>query len=75
MVYQSEHRSIEEPQAEHVVRGPREGFTETIDVNISLLRRRIRSPKLTIQSQKIGKEAQTEVSVTYILLLIQRIIG
>ncbi|MDG5786805.1 spore germination protein [Evansella sp. AB-P1] len=61
-----EKRSIEEPTAEQVVRGPREGFTETIDDNISLLRRRIRSPKLTFQSKKFGEVTQTEVAVAYI---------
>ncbi|MDQ0255075.1 spore germination protein KA [Evansella vedderi] len=61
-----EKRSIEEPQAEHVVRGPREGFTETIDDNISLLRRRVRSPKLTVKGRSIGDITQTEVSVVYI---------
>ncbi|MBU8906638.1 spore germination protein [Desertibacillus haloalkaliphilus] len=61
-----EARSIEEPNAEHVVRGPREGFTEAIDVNLSLLRRRIRSPRLAIHTQLIGQLTETEVAVAYI---------
>ncbi|MEW9671261.1 spore germination protein [Ammoniphilus sp. 3BR4] len=33
-----EKRSVEEPSAESVVRGPRDGFTETLGVNTSLLK-------------------------------------
>jgi hypothetical protein len=61
-----EKRAIEEPSAEPVVRGPREGFTETLSVNISLLRRRLRSPKLKMQQIKIGRYTQTEVVLAYI---------
>ena len=39
-----EKRSIEEPQAETAIRGPREGFTESIGVNTTLLRRIIKDP-------------------------------
>lgn len=61
-----EKRGIEEPTAEAVVRGPREGFTETIAVNTSLLRRKLRSPQLKLLPQKIGRYTQTEVVVAYI---------
>ncbi|WP_246321053.1 spore germination protein [Paenibacillus germinis] len=37
-----EKREKEEPQAESVVHGPREGFTETLAVNTLILRRRIK---------------------------------
>jgi len=37
-------RSISEPITESVVRGPREGFTETLRTNTALLRRRIKTP-------------------------------
>src|SRR5699024_7755268 len=42
----TEHRAIEEPAAEEVVRGPREGFIEELSVNVSLLRKRIQTPQL-----------------------------
>jgi hypothetical protein len=60
-----EKRSIEEPQAESVVRGPRDGFTETIGTNIMLLRRKIKSPNLKIKSLNIGRYSKTEVAVMY----------
>lgn len=61
-----EKRSVEEPTAESVIRGPREGFTESLGVNSSLIRRKIRSPKLKMKSMKIGRLTQTEVIVSYV---------
>lgn len=61
-----EKRSIEEPIAESVVRGPRLGFTETLGVNTSMLRRSIRSPALKMKSLTVGRFTRTEVIVTYI---------
>lgn len=61
-----EKRNIDEPMAESVVRGPREGFTETLQVNASMLRRRIRSPKLKMKPMTIGRYTQTKVVIAYI---------
>jgi spore germination protein KA len=61
-----EKRSIEEPSAESVVRGPRDGFTETLNVNTSLLRRKLKSPDLKMNSFSIGRYSQTQVVVMYI---------
>ncbi|MEW9699852.1 spore germination protein [Paenibacillus sp. SI8] len=62
----SETRSIEEPQTQTVIRGPKEGFTENIRTNTMLLRRKIRSPDLRFESLKIGRYTQTEVNVAYL---------
>lgn len=59
-------RAITEPEAETVIRGPREGFIESLRVNTSLIRRRIRSPNLWIESVNIGSLSQTEVAFAYI---------
>ena len=61
-----EKRSIEEPSAEGVVRGPRDGFTETLGINITLIRRRIKSPDLKMVTMKIGHYTQTSVVLSYI---------
>ncbi|MFC4598880.1 spore germination protein [Cohnella hongkongensis] len=61
-----EKRAIEEPTGELVVRGPREGFTETLEVNTSLLRRRIRSPQLKMKTLKLGRYTQTAITLAYI---------
>lgn len=59
-------RSIQEPTAESVVRGPRDGFIETLSTNIVLLRRKIKSPHLKIKSLHIGRYSQTKVVIMYI---------
>lgn len=61
-----EGRSIENPENEATVRGPREGFTETILVNLSLIRRRIKTPHLRFDSYHIGLISQTTVIVAYL---------
>lgn len=61
-----EKRAVEEPLSETVVRGPREGFTESSVVNTSLLRRRIKSPKLKMISLNIGRETQTKTTIAYL---------
>ncbi|UOF89272.1 spore germination protein [Fodinisporobacter ferrooxydans] len=67
-----EKRSIEEPTAEGVVRGPRDGFVETLRVNTSLLRRKIKSPDLKLKSMKIGRYTQTDVVIAYIEGLVEQ---
>ncbi|MET3545913.1 spore germination protein KA [Paenibacillus favisporus] len=59
-------RSVEEPSSQTVIRGPKEGFTEDITTNIALLRRKIKSPHLTIESHVIGTYTRTNVSIAYI---------
>lgn len=59
-------RSIEQPQSEQVVRGPRDGFTENLRNNTSLVRRRIRTPYFSVKSMKVGHKTKTDVAVAYI---------
>lgn len=61
-----EARSVEEPQTEVVVRGPREGFVEVLRVNTSMLRRRIHSPDFKIEEMTVGRKTNTKVAVAYI---------
>jgi spore germination protein KA len=59
-------RAIHEPSAESVLRGPREGFIESIRTNTALLRRKIRSPHLKIQTMNIGTYSVTPVAIAYL---------
>ncbi|MGV2968267.1 spore germination protein [Paenibacillus sp. AGC30] len=59
-------RSVEEPTSQTVVRGPKEGFTEELTTNITLVRRKIRTPDLKFQMHTIGKYTQTVVALAYI---------
>lgn len=55
-----------EPQSESVVRGPREGFSESLEVNVTLLRRRIRSPMLKFNYLQLGRQTRTKIAVVYL---------
>ena len=59
-------RGIEEPQTEATVRGPREGFTETLRINTSMLRRKIKNPSLRFETVQVGERTKTDVCVAYI---------
>lgn len=59
-------RNVEEPSSQSVVRGPKDGFTETIRTNTALIRRKVKDPNLWIKTKTIGKRTKTEVSVAYI---------
>lgn len=61
-----EKRSVDEPQTETVVRGPKDGFIESIAVNKALIRRRIKDPMLRMKGMQIGVRTKTNVEVTYI---------
>lgn len=59
-------RGVSEPSTESVVRGPREGFTETIRFNTVLVRRRIRDTKLKFKAISYGTRSRTDIVVAYI---------
>ena len=63
---QFEKRAVQESQTEVVIRGPRDGFTETLRTNTSLVRRRIRSTQLKFESFTVGEFTQTDVVIAYI---------
>lgn len=60
------HRSIDEPSSEPVVRGPREGFVEAIQVNTSMLRRKIKNSQLKMEYVNIGQISQTKIAISYL---------
>lgn len=59
-------RAISESVAEPVVRGPRESFIEALRVNTALIRRRIKSPRLKIESFRLGEVTDTDIAIVYI---------
>lgn len=59
-------RAISEPSSARVVRGPREGFTESITTNLSLVRRKIVNPDLKFKFREIGERTNTKVCICYI---------
>ncbi len=61
-----EKRTVQEPNTEMIVRGPREGFIEDIHINRSLLRKKIKNNHLVFEEMTIGKQTRTLVNVFYI---------
>ncbi len=59
-------RSIEEPQSEKVIRGPREGFIESLQVNTAMVRRIIKSAALKMKPINKGEYTKTEIVLAYI---------
>ena len=59
-------RQVSEPVSENVVRGPREGFTESIKINMSLIRRRLKNPGLKFEFMTVGTKTQTEITICYL---------
>ena len=59
-------RSIAEPPTSTVMRGPREGFVESVKVNLMLIRKRLRTDKLKTVNLTIGKYTNTLVTVCYL---------
>ncbi|AFM39251.1 spore germination protein, GerA family [Desulfosporosinus acidiphilus SJ4] len=61
-----EARGVEEPETESVVRGPREGFVESLGTNISLIRRKIKNPNLMVEKVTVGKQTKTSLCILHI---------
>lgn len=61
-----ERRSIQEPNTEAVIRGPRDGFTETLRVNTALIRLRLKDPDLRVKNMTVGKRTNTDIALVYI---------
>ena len=63
---------IQEPDSEKVVRGSKEGFADSVKINTSLLRKRIRSTKLCVKEKKLGVRSHTLVNLVYMKDLVRR---
>lgn len=59
-------RSVENPKREAAVRGPLESFTEVLQTNMLLLRRRFKHPDLTFENLRGGAYTNTEVVIAYL---------
>lgn len=62
----AEKRAIEEAPSEPVIRGPRDSFVEDIEVNVSLIRRRLQHPALKVEPFSLGKYSDTDLVIVYL---------
>lgn len=61
-----EHRAVNIPQNEKLVRGPQEGFNENLRTNITLLRRIIRREDLVCEYRTLGSDNNQRVGIMYL---------
>lgn len=60
-----ESRGINEPSGENNLTGSHEGFVEVIRTNMSLIRRKIKSPVLVQKLFVLGDKSQTDLCICY----------
>lgn len=58
-------RGIEQPATEQVIRGSREGFIESLGTNLGLIRYRLQSTQLQVDSLEIGRRTKTKVAICF----------
>ena len=59
-------RGVSEPESEVVQRGSREGFTEPLRVNMSMIRRRMKTPDLKFEQMTVGADSKTQLMICYL---------
>lgn len=59
-------RAVTEPEAEKVTKGPREGYTESLMTNLSLLRRKLATPDLKLKFRRLGRRSNTRACLCYL---------
>jgi spore germination protein KA len=60
-----EKRAVEESDSEAITRGSREGFTEVLSVNVTMIRRIIKDSSLVFENMTIGRQTKTNVAICY----------
>jgi len=63
---EAEHRAVPTPELSFTLRGPQDCFTENLDVNLSLLRYRMKDKNAKIKKYEVGLRTKTQVAVVYI---------
>ena len=59
-------RSIEQSETESVIVGPHDAFNESLDTNLSIIRRRLKSNRLKVVQFEVGEVFKTKVCMLYI---------
>lgn len=65
-LYKFPTRAPTEPPTSPVIQGPREGFVEDMQTNITLLRRRLKTENLVLTTLRVGSQTQTKVVLAYL---------
>ena len=60
------HRAVGSPESEPAIVGPKDAFTENIQINLGLIKRRIKTKNLKIDNYVVGRKTNTTVEVLYL---------
>lgn len=60
------YRGPQEPQNEVMQRGAKDGFTESNQLNMAMIRRRMKNPDLKFQPLEVGSQSHTPVVLCYL---------
>lgn len=59
-------RGIQEPVIDTTICGAKEGFVENLNVNVAMIRRKLKDPGLVVYKTMTGRRSRTDVAVLYI---------
>ena len=59
-------RGVTESTSETITRGPKDSFTENHNMNLGLIRKRIKDPNLWYEEVKVGRRTKSKVTIAYI---------
>lgn len=59
-------RGVVESTSETITRGPKDSFTENHNMNLGLIRKRIKDPNLWYEEVKVGRRTKSKVTIAYI---------
>lgn len=59
-------RAVSEPPTSAVVKGPREGFVESVKINVTLLRKRLKTSDLAVEEIVLGEKTNSKIAVAYL---------
>lgn len=59
-------RGVSEPESDIVQRGSKEGFVESVRVNMTLMRRRLKNPRLKFETLTLGRTSRTQIALCYL---------
>ena len=59
-------RGINESTSEPIIRGPKDSFTENNAINLGLIRKRIKDPKLIFKEILVGRRTKSKITISFI---------
>lgn len=59
-------RQISEPTNENVTKGAKDSFVETLNLNLAMIRSRLKTPNLVLEKISVGSEIPSKAAIIYV---------